>query len=152
MNINKKKILTLSAIFACISLSGCANKSPSLLYGDFGVSLDQPASSLTVSGYNDDYTVMTIIPSHPSSLFSKYSVNVDKETKNVTKIVAISSVKSDETCQEKKSKIFNQYKQKYNGQFRTSGSLNKDTQFIGFDNSTIQFSCNSDVVVSYSLR
>lgn len=152
MNINKKNILIFSSLFACIALFGCANKEPSLLYGDFGVSLNQPASNLTVSGYNDDYTVMTILPSQPSSLFNKYSVNVDKETKTVSKIIAISSVNAKDSCFEKKSEIFNSYKQKYSGQYRKYGNLNKNIQFIGFDNSTIQFSCNGDVVVSYSLR
>lgn len=149
---NKISILGISSILACITLSGCANKAPSFIDGDFGVKLNQPAGDLTVTGYNDDYTLMTIKPSQPSSLFKDYSVNVNPETKQVSKINAISAVPSSQSCIQKKDEIFNYYKNKYNGQYRTIGTLNKDTQFIGFDNATIQFSCNGNVVVSYTPR
>ena len=70
---NKISILGISSILACITLSGCANKAPSFIDGDFGVKLNQPAGDLTVTGYNDDYTLMTIKPSQPSSLFKDVS-------------------------------------------------------------------------------
>ena len=109
----KINILSISAILSCIALSGCADKNPSLIDGDFGVKLNQPAGVLTVTGYNDDYTLMTITPPHPSSVFQTYSVNVDKDTKTEYVNNEIPDDSVEKSRNEQKDQRFNDNKKKY---------------------------------------
>ena len=150
----KNKILSLAFLAAsAISLSGCANNTtPSHIDGAFGISLHQYAGNLKVNGYNSKLTLLTVIPPSPSSQFQNYSVNVSPTDKTVSRISAIESIGNQSQCIEKKQQLFNEYTQKYQGQYRNAWNTDGHEDYIDFDNATITFFCDQDLFMNISSK
>lgn len=147
--INKKIIALSSIALATLLTTACANKQPSVLPGAFGVPFSQNAGELSVTGYNDEHTMLTINPPAPNALFQSYNVGVDPKNGKIERISAIGEIEDQTDCLEKQTAVFDALKNQQEGNYRKAGNIDKNTKFLGFDDGVIYLSCKTDLTIDY---